>query len=234
MSTTSVPTSAPANYEVRRRRMTAFVADVIVLCEAPGARADLRSGLGRPVDHCGRMHRYLAWRVSQGQHDERAYYAVAALIAARPRSARDADAERNAGPVGETSPTEGAAPDEASPVVDAERPDDYSTASWRNRPNLGVSLALAVRDARMKEDSAENRLRLLTRQSTTSVHPRLPALIRYLLGSGIAVDWAVLLDDLSGWDLYRDRIATRWLQSFYRTLHAPPVTNPANTENENS
>ncbi|WP_377271633.1 type I-E CRISPR-associated protein Cse2/CasB [Peterkaempfera sp. SMS 1(5)a] len=226
MSTTSPPAPAPTGSETRRERMTAFVAAVTTLCEAPGARADLRSGLGRPVDQCGRMHRYLAWRVPQGQYDERAYYAVAALIAARPRAVRDADGEQAS-----ADPAEGTAPTTVSPTHDREQPDTSSTAAWHTRPNLGDSLALAVRNAKMKEDSAETRLRLLTRQSTTSVHPRLPALIRHLQTSGITVDWAVLLDDLSAWDLYRDRIATRWLQSFYRTLHSPRATAPADEEN---
>lgn len=228
MSTTSPPTTSRASVEARRDRMTAFVAAVTTLCEAPGVRADLRSGLGRPVDQCARMHRYLAWRVPEGQYDERAYYAVAALIAARPRSARDADADAEQAN-GEA--TEGTPSTATSLEHDREQPHRGSTTPWHTRPNLGDSLALAVRDAKIKEDTAETRLRLLTRQSTTSAHPRLPALIRHLQTSGIPVDWAVLLDDLSGWDLNRDRIATRWLQSFYRTLHAPRATAPADKEN---
>ena len=97
--------------------------------------------------------------------------------------------------------------------------------------HLGTGLGQAVL-AGMKEGSAESHLRLLTRQGFASVHPRLPSLLRYVQDKDAQVDWAVLLDELSSWDVARDEIATRWLQSFYRTLHAPRTStdNPADAQ----
>ena len=62
----------------------------------------------------------------------------------------------------------------------------------------------------------------MTRSSADSLHQRLPALIRHLHSKGVPVDWAVLLRDLEFWDRNRDAVATRWLQTYYRTLHATP------------
>ncbi|MDL4770749.1 type I-E CRISPR-associated protein Cse2/CasB [Actinomadura xylanilytica] len=77
-----------------------FVTDVLRLCEDPGKRAALRSGLGRPMDRCQRMHQAIAWRVPRGRDSsERAYYAVAAMIASLPPQARGAGgpSQRNFG-----------------------------------------------------------------------------------------------------------------------------------------
>ncbi|MFC7512169.1 type I-E CRISPR-associated protein Cse2/CasB [Streptomyces thermocarboxydus] len=59
------------------------------MCASTQARAALRRGLGLPVERCTYMHRYLVpWlRDHDDQHYgdvRRAYYAAAALIAARP------------------------------------------------------------------------------------------------------------------------------------------------------
>ncbi|MFI5756842.1 type I-E CRISPR-associated protein Cse2/CasB [Streptomyces sp. NPDC051569] len=207
----------------RREGRDRFVAEITDLCADRGTRADLRSGLGRPVKQCGRMHRYLARRVPENSYGEHAYYAVAALIADRPRSVRDAQSAIAVVPTDE----------KAGQGRDSGDADDALKAAplpWKRRPNLGTSLALAVR-AGMKEGSAESHLRLLTRQSFTSVHPRLHSLVRYAQDKGAEIDWAVLLDDLVGWDTNRDAVATRWLQSFYRTLSGEPPNRTPDSEN---
>ncbi|MEV7815540.1 type I-E CRISPR-associated protein Cse2/CasB [Streptomyces flaveolus] len=180
-----------------------FVRYIHRLCESNQARAALRRGLGLPVERCNHMHRYLVpWlRDHDDQHHadvRRAYYAVASLIAARPRSARDTT------------------------------PDQNAPASWYERPNLGASLGQAVAIGVLKENPAESALHLMARQSSDAVHPGLPALVRRLHGGNITVDWAVLLEDLAWFNRSRDRIATRWLESYFRT--ATPTTDPAHPD----
>jgi CRISPR system Cascade subunit CasB len=198
--TDSVPAvSAPPNSSTVRTS-DRFVAYVHQACESKQARAALRRGLGLPVERCNYMHRYLVpWlRDHDDQHHadvRRAYYAVASLIAARPRSARDTT------------------PDHSAPL------------SWYERSNLGASLGQAVAKGVLKENSAESALHLMARQSSDAVHPGLPALVRQVLAGGITVDWAVLLEDLAWWNRSRDRIATRWLESYFRT--ASGTTDPA-------
>ncbi|NEY35896.1 type I-E CRISPR-associated protein Cse2/CasB [Streptomyces sp. PRKS01-65] len=173
------------------------------MCESNQARAALRRGLGLPVERCNHMHRYLVpWL---RDHDDphhadvrRAYYAVASLIAARPRSARDTT------------------------------PGHSGSLSWYERSNLGASLGQAVAKGVLKENSAEGALHLMARQSSDTVHPGLPALVRQLLGGGVTVDWAVLLEDLAWWNRSRDRIATRWLESYFRT--ADGTTDPTDSD----
>ncbi|EST31535.1 type I-E CRISPR-associated protein Cse2/CasB [Streptomyces niveus] len=226
----STSTSWRSHRDDRRERRDRFVAEITGLCAEGGTRADLRSGLGRSVNQCGRMHRYLARRVPEGSYGEHAYYAVAALIADRPRAVRDAQAAIAVKPTDENA-RQGQDPGNADDTPKA------APVPWERRPNLGTSLALAVR-AGMKEGSAESHLRLLTRQSFTSVHPRLHSLLRYAQDKGAEIDWAVLLDDLVGWDTDRDAVATRWLQSFYRTLSGEPLNsapdNEINPETEES
>jgi CRISPR system Cascade subunit CasB len=188
------PTSKPVRVSDR------FVTYVHRVCASTQTRAALRRGLGLPVERCNYMHRYLVpWlRDHDDQHHgdvRRAYYAVASLIAARPRSARD------------TTP-------DASPSV-----------SWYERSNLGASLGQAVAKGVMKANSAESALHLMARQSSDAIHPGLPALVRQLQSGGITIDWAVLLEDLAWWNRSRDRIATRWLESYFRT--AAGTTDPA-------
>ncbi|WP_260334508.1 type I-E CRISPR-associated protein Cse2/CasB [Streptomyces beigongshangae] len=198
--TDSVPAASapPASSSVRVSDR--FVAYVHQLCASTQARAALRRGLGLPVERCTYLHRYLVpWlRDHDDQHHgdvRRAYYAVASLIAARPRSARDTT------------------------------PDQDASVSWYERPNLGASLGQAVAKGVLKENSAESALHLMARQSSDAIHPGLPALIRQLLAGGITIDWAVLLEDLAWWNRSRDRIATRWLESYFRT--AANTTDPA-------
>lgn len=189
-----------------------FVRYVVRQCLDLKAQADLRSGLGLPVERCTYLHRYLVPRLPQQQAPgvRRAHYAVAALIAGRPRTARDADAvaasERDATP-------------EAGPA-------------WWRRSNLGASLAEAVKKGALKPASAEGDLHLMTRQRSTAIHPRLPSLTRHLLTNDVRLDWAILLDDLSWWDQDRDRIATRWLESYFRILSSEDSEQPTDAHTD--
>jgi CRISPR system Cascade subunit CasB len=208
------PTDTPVQGP-EQRASDAFVAYVLDLCANKRIQAELRTGLGRPVERCNYLHRRLVNRLPERSHGDarRAHYAVAALIAARPRAARDADAQA------------------ASEEPQREQPQSPAV-EWRGRPNLGASLALAVNQHVVKPDSAEGDLHWMVRQSSTAIHPRLPALTRHLLTGGIPVDWAVLLEDLTWWDRSRDRIATRWLESYFRVLTVEDRRAAHNEEND--
>ncbi|MFI6019030.1 type I-E CRISPR-associated protein Cse2/CasB [Streptomyces sp. NPDC051287] len=202
-STTTPPAAEPA----KARASDAFVSYVLSLCATKRVQADLRTGLGQPVERCNYLHRYLVRRLPERQHRDarRAHYAVAALIAARPRTARD----------------------QASQNTDTTGTPPQPAAEWYRRPNLGAAMAEAVNKGVIKPDSAEGDLHLFTRQSSDALHQRLPALARHLQSGGIALDWAVLLEDLAWWDRDRDRVATRWLESYFRTLtHDDTDTTP--------
>ncbi|ALC31791.1 hypothetical protein ABE83_08085 [Streptomyces sp. CFMR 7] len=181
---------------------------VLGLCQDNRTRAELRRGLGLPVERCNYMHRYLVpWL---HQHDDvsypdprRAYYSVASLIAARPRAARHTE------------------------------PADTSATAWYLRPNLGSALGEAVKKDAMKPGTAESALHLMSRQSSDTVHRTLPALTRQLLSGGITVDWAVLLKDLSGWTQDRDAIATRWLDQYFRHSIPTSITDTTTLPEEN-
>ncbi|WP_128381289.1 type I-E CRISPR-associated protein Cse2/CasB [Streptomyces cavernae] len=193
MTSTPVPSTHAPDSE---RRSEQFVSHVLELCENNRTKSDLRSGLGLPVERCNRMHRYLVRRLPEAQHRDarRAHYGVAALIAARPPRAREADAER------------------------AATADSQPSLEWRARPNLGASLAAGVNAGLIRPGTAESHLHLFSRQSSDALHQRLPALTRHLLGGGINVDWAVLLEDLTWWNRDRDTRATRWMDAYYRAL----------------
>ncbi|MFI8105421.1 type I-E CRISPR-associated protein Cse2/CasB [Streptomyces sp. NPDC086023] len=201
-----------------QQRAERFVRDVLGVCAgSKGAQADLRSGLGLPYDRCQRMHRHLVRLMPdtvQVPQARRHYYAVAALIAARSRRARDEETERaTAGP---------------RPHGTASQPGAEGTPSWWERPNLGASLAEAVNRGLIAARSAESELHLLARVGSDSVHTRLPALIGQITGRGVELDWAVLLHDLTGWDYRQDRIATRWLEAYFRVRdrHERSLTQP--------
>ncbi|MFI1400717.1 type I-E CRISPR-associated protein Cse2/CasB [Streptomyces sp. NPDC020681] len=193
---TGLPTDQPQAAD--QRRSEAYVTYVLKLCDNKRTRSDLRSGLGRPVQRCNYLHRYLVPYLPEQQHRDtrRAHYAIAALIAGRPRASRDADATA----------------------------DQAQSPTWWKRPNLGASLANAVRKGTLKPDSAEGELHLLTRQSSDAIHIRLPALTRHLLTSGVPIDWAVLLEDLTWWNRNQDQIATRWLEAYFRVLSTQDAT----------
>ncbi|WP_244315530.1 type I-E CRISPR-associated protein Cse2/CasB [Streptomyces albidochromogenes] len=172
--------------------------------EDPGARSALRSGLRKDLDSVRRMHRLIApWLPEPRTEDvERAYYAIAAMIAAQPRSALAVPAD---GPL---------------------QPDEELAATGRagrRRASLGAAFAAAVtegpgREKEMRVGTAESRLNLLTRQSVNGLHRHLPSAVGYLRSLGVEVDWAQLLDDLGDWRKHSGRISRTWLQDFYRVL----------------
>jgi CRISPR system Cascade subunit CasB len=208
MTTTAPPAAGTA--PKKQRACDRFVEYVHELCQSNRTRAELRRGLALPVERCNYLHRYIVPFLSEqygerlGGAGRRAYYAVAALIAARPRSARDPE------PPGWV--------------------DGRPTQDWWDRPNMGASLARAVKAGVLKEGSAENTLHLMSRQSADSVHAALPALVRQILNGGVPVDWSVLLEDLLRWDDDRDLVATRWLESYFRVLSTAPEPDAEGTD----
>ncbi|MCC3768635.1 type I-E CRISPR-associated protein Cse2/CasB [Streptomyces sp. UNOC14_S4] len=235
-----------------------FVACVRQACERPGTQQALRAGLARPVDEVpARTHAALLRHGLVPDRSDttvkRAYYAVAALIAARPRAERraDADARRaaDAGDKGDKSGTGATGPgaDPASPAEQSESSEAEAQAqqfSWGT--SLGESLAqLTVRRERAtapgtggtQETSAdtcksedrvsgvEQRLHLLVRQDIEGLHRMLPAVVRQLGSAGVPVDYGRLLRDLVRWPRRRDETVRRWLEDYYRTLRLakPPA-----------
>ncbi|WP_299536807.1 type I-E CRISPR-associated protein Cse2/CasB [uncultured Streptomyces sp.] len=199
--------TVPHQGHVRGTRAQSFVREMERLCrEDPGARSALRSGLRKDLDAVHRMHRLVAtWLPAQRTSDDvqRAYYAVAAMIAAQPRSAP-------------------AARDDAAD--DPEGPDETPQApgtTRRSGVSLGTAFAVAVtegpgREKEMREGTAESRLNLLTRQSLNGLHRHLPASVGYLRSLGVDIDWVRLLDDLGTWRTRSGRISRTWLQDYYR------------------
>ncbi len=187
-----------------------FVAGVRAACADPGTQQALRRGLAKPVDevpartHAALLRKGLVPNDAKGSR-RRAYYAVAALIAARPRTQRLAD----------TNPANTDATAEEEAVV--------APSGFRARgTSLGESLALAVTRPgadSLKEDGTESRLHLMVRQEVDGIHRMLPGVLRQLGSVGVAPDYACLLHDLTTWQYNRDRVTTRWLEDYYRTLH---------------
>jgi CRISPR system Cascade subunit CasB len=178
----------------RMGKATAFVDQLTRRIGAsPGDRAALRRSVGRPptlMAH-GLVAQYLPDDADEAT--ERAYYGVAALIAAQPRAIRDA---------GDEAEGEGDAEKEAVPGK-----------------SFGTTLAEAVAADKNRFESTEARLHLLCRQRVHGVHRHLPRLIAHLQSNRVHIDWPVLLVDLSRWGTDRDRVTKRWLQDYYRTYH---------------
>ncbi|MQY15161.1 hypothetical protein SRB5_53390 [Streptomyces sp. RB5] len=193
----------------RQDKYREFVTWVEKRCaEDPGVRVALRRGLRRELDDVRGMHRIVAAWVREGcpEAEERAYYAVAAMIADRPRHAY-ASPETDDG--ADPEPVD---PDEATPK---KRP---------RRDSLGASYARAVlaqAGRGLREENAEARLNLLTRQSLTGLHRHLPGNVRHLRDTGTEIDFAALLHDLASWPRFSKPIARRWLQDYYRTRKTP-------------
>lgn len=196
-----------------------FVAHIHTLCADPGTRARLSRGRGRPVEECAPMDRYLSRRTSH-RRGRRAYYTVASLIAlagprahtpgVRPDPSDHTDHTDHTDPLTLDDGLTGlVAPDAPvpPPVPDVE--------SWFARPNLGATLAAAVRGAGHGQQRTEDLLHVLTRISDDQLHRRLPAPVTRLLNDGLTPDWGVLLADLVQ-HLYRpEQVGLRWRDAFY-------------------
>ncbi|WP_078962786.1 type I-E CRISPR-associated protein Cse2/CasB [Streptomyces sp. SCSIO 75703] len=219
---TDEPSAGAPKRAASLRSHDLFVARVIAACRDAGEQQALRRALGKPVnDVPARTHAVLLKPrptedggpdmplVPYDAGDKRPFYAVAALIAARPRAQRV---------VADTSPADeekdhSAPAGDKRPGVDGFRP---------GGTNLGESLAMAVtrHDDAIKEKGAEAKLHLMARQDIEGLHRMLPSVVRLVSGTGVHVDYACLLRDLRAWPTYRDGVVTRWLESYYRTLGA--------------
>lgn len=97
-------TTEPSAAQLARR---AFIRTVIAMCQDPGTRATLRLGLGKPLDRVPKKaHKHIVDAGLPETDDEQrqhAYYAIASMIAAVPRSVplhiglRDSGPRRNLG-----------------------------------------------------------------------------------------------------------------------------------------
>ncbi|MGC0334895.1 CRISPR system Cascade subunit CasB [Streptomyces sp. SAI-170] len=246
MTTTTPP--APARTGLYR----AFVDRVETLCARdPGVRVALRKGLRRDVDDVRGLHRVVAEWLPENcpPAEERAFYAVAAMIADRPRhtfhsaghddppdSPQPPAGAQDTEPSGTATAFTASAPGtpDAVAVTDTDADADADAGAGNadeeprqrrvRRDSLGASFARAVlaQSGRgVREDTAEARLNLLTRQSLPGLHRHLPGSIRLLRDAGTGIDFAVLLDDLATWPYRSKTIARRWLQDYYRTRRAP-------------
>lgn len=211
-----------------------FVEAVRAECRVPGAQQELRRALGKPVNGVpARTHAVLLRNgiIPDGTKGDarRAHYAVAALIAARPRAERVADQES-----ARERPEAAAAESDGQEASTGS--EDLTTAKFRpGGTSLGESLALAtiIRDPDSiaqndasdggsnahKVSGLESRLHLMTRQDVDGIHRMLPGLLRQLGSAAVPVDYACLLKDLIAWHWYRDSVTTRWLTDYYRTLN---------------
>ncbi|MFI6984194.1 type I-E CRISPR-associated protein Cse2/CasB [Embleya sp. NPDC050154] len=184
----------------RRTEHLSFVQEIRRLCaDNPGVHARLRRGVGKDIDQVTGMHEFIAhWLPDKRNRErDRAYYAIAALIADQPRHVvRDRPADD----------------------TEVEQPiDTYG-------PSFGHTLAEAVLNAPAQErsrrrDSTRRRLDLLVRQSPTGLHRYLPPATRLLRQYEAEPDWAQLLNDLTRWPWHAADIGTRWQQDYFRALH---------------
>ncbi|WP_129839660.1 type I-E CRISPR-associated protein Cse2/CasB [Streptomyces sp. RFCAC02] len=210
-------TSSPPRDE-RLKPYDTFVDQVLAACREPGTQQALRQGLAKPVNevpartHAALLRAGLVPENARGAK-RRAYYAVAALIAARPRAMRETDARET-----ESAPESGTEPTGATPPPSATGTPDVKT-SWGS--SLGACLAQAVtREGadQAKEAGVESRLHLLVRQDIDGLHRMLPAVVRQMSSSGVPVDYGRLLYDIAAWPYTRGRTTTRWLEDYYRTI----------------
>ncbi|MFF1400199.1 type I-E CRISPR-associated protein Cse2/CasB [Streptomyces sp. NPDC058287] len=202
-----------------RATYTAFTARIERLCRTdPGARAALRAGLRRDLDHprARAMHRLLTPLLPEECDDKttQAHYTVASLIAAQPRHAFAPDQDNDE----DTADEQGAVKKQVhqkdgEPDEEAAPPDLTPYGS-----SFGATLGQAViaKGASMRMSAAESRINLLTRQSLRGIHLHLPAAVNQVRTTGTSIDWGQLLADLVDWPYQSGRISRRWLQDFYR------------------
>ncbi|MFF7328336.1 type I-E CRISPR-associated protein Cse2/CasB [[Kitasatospora] papulosa] len=198
---------------------TAFIVSIERLCRTdPGARAALRAGLRRDLDHprARPMHRLLTPRLPEECDDKtaQAHYTVAALIAAQPRHTFAPDQEED-----EDTADDQEAGKKQVLQKDGE-PDGEGIAPEPAPygPSFGATLGHAVmaKGASMRMSAAESRINLLTRQSLRGIHLHLPAAVNQVRTTGAIIDWGQLLADLVDWPYRSGSISRRWLQDFYR------------------
>ncbi|MBO8202698.1 type I-E CRISPR-associated protein Cse2/CasB [Streptomyces smyrnaeus] len=211
----------------RHERLTGydtFVARVRKACTSPGTQQALRRGLAKPVHevpartHAALLRDSLVPDTARGE-ERRAYYAVAALIAARPRAERATDShEVEARTTDQDTPAQPS----TSPGQTAEGVAPHRSAeqkrSWGT--SLGAALAQAAVRDKERTNGTESRLHLLVRQETDGLHRMLPAVLRLLGSSGVVADYGRLLYDIARWTYRRDETTTRWLEDYYRTLRS--------------
>ncbi|MYS42329.1 type I-E CRISPR-associated protein Cse2/CasB [Streptomyces sp. SID5998] len=218
LPTDAIPAARSGGEPARLGHYRAFTRAVLAKCEGdPGARSALRSGVRKDLDSVPRMHRVIAHLVPHNvsEDTQRAYYAVAAMIAEQARRQGDA-----------TGADETTAAPEAAQVAEAAQAAVAAGEAEREREyglSLGTAFALAVvrspgHERKMRRGTAESRLNLLCKQGLTGLHRHLPASVRYLRSLDVPVDWARLLQDLVDWRRHSGRITRHWLQDFYRRL----------------
>ncbi|GAA4239764.1 hypothetical protein GCM10022254_61400 [Actinomadura meridiana] len=188
------------------------------VAKSPGNRAALRRSVGRTPEHPQSRHAIalVSRHIPPGGDEavERAFYAVAALIAAQPRQSQDEDSDDDV-PDGETEP------DAATGV---EEPESQSLGATLGR-------AVALPGSPLKFDTVEARLHLLCRQRVDGLHRQLPRIVSQLKTIRVPVDWSRLTFDLSRWGTDADYVAKEWLQDYYRTYfrlkptdeNSPPI-----------
>ncbi|MCT6781497.1 type I-E CRISPR-associated protein Cse2/CasB [Streptomyces sp. CS7] len=199
-----------------------FVAHIHDLCAEPGTRVRLSRGRGRPVEECAPMDRYLARRTAH-RAGRRAYYTVASLIAtAGPQTHTPGVRPEPEDPAilmttGEDAPGVPL----VAPTKPASVPSAPDSAAWFARPNLGATLAAAVRTAGHSAGRTEDTLSVLTRLSDDQLHRRLPSTVTRLLKDNVTPDWGVLLYDLVQRPYQRDQVGLRWRDAFYLATPGP-------------
>ncbi|MEI5100875.1 type I-E CRISPR-associated protein Cse2/CasB [Streptomyces sp. PmtG] len=222
MSIPQQATERRAEPSLRTGKYQKFVTQIEAQCARdPGVRVALRRGLRRDLDDVRGLHRIVApWLPAHpSEAEERAFYAIAAMIADRPRhtfTTTDSDSDTGAGA---TIPADATETGDTPPAVPAIAEETAAVPARMRRDSLGASYARAVlaqAGRGLREETAEARLNLLTRQSLSGLHRHLPGSIRHLRDAGADIDYAVLLSDLATWPHNSKRTARRWLQDYYR------------------
>jgi CRISPR system Cascade subunit CasB len=225
------------------------------VADEPAVRATLRRGVGRRVEDPAMLplHAFVSpylddvpeqspsgWTATPDEAVERAFYSVAALIAAQPRQVRDRDAEHGPGseiPEADEAPEaaevhatdeQASGPAEEAEAFEGSLPEDTSSPASdqttgtapKDRFGLGATLGTAVGRGLLNSDTTEQRLHLLCRQSLDGVHVQLPRLLSHARVQGARTDWGQLVLDLARWGGERDRVAKEWAQGFHRSVNA--------------
>lgn len=217
--------------------------------DEPAVRAVLRRASGKRVEDPavlpvhGFVARYLDRLLTSIEQDERArwrfpeadveraFYGVAAMLAAQPRQARDRIGGEGEDTADEEVEGTSTSDQQATDTEDTERrPSD----PLRRRSNLGAALGKAVTQGRLNADTTEERLHLLCRQSVDGAHAQLPRLILHANDKDVPIDWGRLALDLSRWGADRDSVAKEWVQGYHRTIETEKAGRDAALAKKNS